>query len=351
MSGQAASPPGGVPGGSPGTISPVPGGAAAPPGPGGDPAGTPPAASPGPASPPPAAPAADGTVAPPSPGATPPAPDGPPLKLAPEDVPYRAFREVETERTRFKRELEALRREHEPLQEKLTAAERQIQEVNTRFEGAARAGDDLETLLAVLDRNPDLRTQVLDQLNAGGVLPRRAAAPSARLPGAAPTAPAVPTATDQRIDRVLSVIEQAEQRAATAEREAAQQSFENQVAGVAAKYLTERGYDPTQVVDPTQSLRLVDDVMDFLRQEGEALGGGRLADVPHLLNRWYARQEAIVNHRLRGYSADKRHDATLPPTVPGGTPAQVTERSLPISDPRFAQQAVELLRTRLAGVA
>lgn len=275
----------------------------------------------------------------------------PELRLAPTDVPYPRFREVETERTRYKREADELRQKYEPLDTKVTTLEQQIADATRRYDEVAPAKADLELLLGVLDTNPELRRQVFDELNSGrAIQPRAAGGGAVRPPSAAPpAAPGLAPEVNQRLERVLGVIEQAETNQRQEAARQAQAAFDSRVESQAATFLTERGYDPNLVVDPRSNLRVVDVVLDYMAVEGEKFGGGRIEDVPHLLNGWYARQEQIVSHRLKSYAGAKVADARAVPTsLPGGSPpVSVENKALPISDPRVTRQAIDFLRSRL----
>lgn len=284
------------------------------------------------------------------PAAPPPLPD---LNLAPEAVPYARFREIETERTRYKREAEQLRNDYEPLRSKVPAYEQQIAEANARADAARTAQEDLDHLLGVVQSDPELKRQVFDLLNSGRALP------SAGRPAAPPRTPAeaqamgLPPEQMAKIDRVFNIVERAEQAEHHARAQAAQTQLDNEVERMATKYLTERGYDPAIVVDPSKGTKLSDVVLDFIADEAKGLGGGRIEDVPYLLNRWYARTEAVVHHRVRNYTGQKLATAqSSPPSLPGGSPPiSVENRPLPVSDPRVAQQALAYLRGRLSGAA
>lgn len=303
------------------------------------------APAPGPA---PAAPATDSLF--PASGsplpavASPPPPPPEPLKLAPTDVPYPRFREVETERTEFKRRYEAAQQELGPTRARVSQAEQQAQTLERQL---AERSADLDTYLGVLDRDPELRARVLELLDQGGA-PGAARRPAAASPAPTNGAQLSPEITS-KLDRALSIIDRAEQADRQAQKDRVQGEFNTEVSRQINGFLIERSYDPAQVLD-SSGANLADDVVRFLVVEGKQMGLERMEDVPFLLNRWYARQEAITQQRLRGYSAAKVADAqNLPPPVPSGSPAQATDRPLPLSDAGFNARVMAAFRRSTDG--
>ena len=285
-------------------------------------------------------------------GASSPEPPPPELRLAPEDVPYPKFREIEMERTRYKREAEQLRQQYEPLAARVPTLEQQITDTTRRYEEARSAQEDLDHLLGIVQSDPDLKRQVFEALNSGRPMPSARSAPPPRTPAEAAAA-GLPPEQMAKLDRVFSIVERAEQAERQAVARSAQAALDTQVEQMTNRYLTERGYDPSVIVDKSRGTKLSDIVLDFIATEAEGLGGGKIEDVPHLLNRWYARTESVVQHRIRGYTDAKVADArNIPPSLPGGSPpVSVENRPLPVSDPRVATQAIAYLRSRLQGAA
>lgn len=283
--------------------------------------GTPPAASP---PSPPATPPA--VAAPPEvPAAPPGAPSAPPAeparaRLGPEGVPHRVFREARVQLREAREELERLR----PTAERVSELERQL-------ENARGPLSQYDALMAVLDTNPELRREVLQVLDAmpAGTAP----APPAGARGSAARAGAPGTATldpstSQRLDRVISAIEAAEQRTQTQDARNKWNDTQRKLRDAATTFLEEHELDPKLKLLDGREGTLVDSLVRYANAEGD--GWATLSDAPHLFNDWYATTGAIQNHMLDRYRVQKEEVRQVAPAaLPGGTPPVRTPNAPP----------------------
>lgn len=326
------------------TGAPTPGPAAAP---------TAPAPSALPVAP---APTAAPSAAPPVPAAdpaAPAAPAAPALKLAPTDVPYPRFRETEVELTKTRRELAALKAEHEPVSARATTLEKQIADTTAQLEESRLAREDRDHFLRVLDANPALKTEFMQALHEGRIAPADAAALRAR-PGAVPakaTDPALSPELTSKIETLVGVVERAARVEEQAQTMRVQAEFDTKVAQQTQQYLLERDFDPNQVIDPIRNTKLIDVVLDYVYEAGDKVGGGKMSDLNHFLNQWYAVTESLVQSRLQKYGAARVQDSALPPSAPGGAPPiHGTEKPPAIGEPRFNSRVIDAMK-RLLGQA
>jgi hypothetical protein len=264
-------------------------------------------------------------------------------------VPWPKHREVLASHRRLEAELarerERISKEYEPLGGKLKTLETQIAEMS-------RTKEEFDTLMWALDRHPELRDQLYRALGT------EAPPPGTRQPtgGRATAVPPTPNIA-QLPPELLSKIEEnnraiAEMRTQTraAQLDAEQAHFDKQVEDTTGRFMGERGFDLTLELYPGYTLK--DDVMDFLTTMGARIGGGTMDDVVPLLNRYYARQEAMRQFWLKGYTPGKVSDANLPAALPGGAPPlEIADKPLAISDPRINRQVADALRASLGGGA
>ncbi len=258
-------------------------------------------------------------------------------------MPYPKFREVIAERNRLKAEMDALSKrvtdEYEPLKAKLTPLEQQVAELS-------RSREEFETLMWALERNPAIRDELYRSLGTTpppGTEPARR--PALRPPGRTePATAALPPDVQKTLDESKALITEMRANSARELQQANQARFDAHVNTIIDHFLSERKYDGSLELYPGTTLR--DDVLGFLRQNAEHLdGGGTLEDVPPLLNRWYARNEALRAFWLKDYLPAKASDKTLPAALPGGQPPlEISDKPLAISQPGFKDQVKEAMR-------
>ena len=318
----------------------------------GAPAGAPPTPSPAPAAAPSPAPVASppkpAAAAPPAPAAgTPPATSAPaPADRPPpanEGVPWPKWREAISANKRLKEQVDTLTeritKEYEPVKAKMAELEQQLQQA-----GSLR--EQHELLMWALDNHPDLRDALYQRL--GTTPPPATARPGLARPPARPAAPAPGTSLDPEVRKLIDenrqLMAQMREQGETQARATAQAQFNATVGGIVDRFLVERKYDGTAELYPQHTLR--QDVLDFLASEGERLeGGGTIEDVPVLLNRWYARTEAMRGLWLKDYIPGKAADGAVPASIPGGgAPVEIKDKPLPLSDPNFRAQIKALMR-------
>jgi hypothetical protein len=283
--------------------------------------------------------AAPGTeTPPPAPEVTPPA-ETPAVAADvtpdPDAVPYERFREAQTERTRYRRELDTLRPELDQLKGKATTLEQQLAQV-------AAERDDFRAVVDVLRDNPDLYDEVKQRLNGGGA----GARPN---PPAAPQRPVAAPATIAGLDKdvVRDIHEAARFARSLQEREARQREIqelthlETRVKGSIGEILTKAGYPPEALE------KAVNIVLPYVVQEGQRRFGedATEADVPFLTRQWLNNQAQLEQARSQGRIRDKQQAAALPPAVPAGGAPHVSARPPTLDSPDVREQALRFLES------
>lgn len=262
----------------------------------------------------------DGAVAEPPPPAPvetpaepPPVAAEPAIAREPWTVPGPKYRQTQRELREVQAEYQRFKQEMEPLKGQVATFEQEL----------AKSKEDreqYETLLAVLEANPELRRGVLDgaaQLPGGVHRTRPSDNGKGQYVKLAPE-------TEKHLEKVGELVEtisraekEERQRVTVAQRQQRQAEVHTQV----ETYLRTHKYDPMEKIDPTDPEAILrDEVIDFLVNEAERMGGLERDDVPHVLNRWLAREmhkesRVLAKHTTRKTEAVRVAPPAAPPVA------------------------------------